>query len=122
MSSIADMGISWLFLAAAVWGAWFTWNAYRPIYRPAPLATVSFFAGWLTTELALHHLAWQVGMTVVFVWLGALGAWPGWLGFAITVVSWAALARAYAGARQAESVVEQALAGALGVGDRRVHQ
>jgi hypothetical protein len=28
------MSISWLFLAAALWGAWFTWNAYRPIYRP----------------------------------------------------------------------------------------
>ena len=33
------MSISWLFLAAALWGAWFTWNAYRPIYRPAALAT-----------------------------------------------------------------------------------
>ena len=40
--------------SAAVWGAWFTWNAYRPIYRPAGLATVSFFAGWLTAELPFH--------------------------------------------------------------------
>ena len=106
--------VPWLFLVLATIGAWFTFNTYRPIHWPSPAAALSFFAGWLTTELALHHLAWQVGMTVVFVWLGALDAWPGWLGLAITVVSWAALARAYAGARQAEGVVEQALVDALG--------
>jgi hypothetical protein len=38
----------------------------------------------------------------------------GWLGLAITVVSWIALARAYGGARQAEGAVEAALADALG--------
>ena len=45
---------------------------------------VSFFAGWLTGELALFHLAWQVVATVVFVWLGALDAWPGLVGLVIT--------------------------------------
>ena len=54
-------------------------------------------------------------MTVVFVWAGALAAWPGWLGLAITLVSWAALAALpRGGARQAEAVVEQALVDALG--------
>ena len=73
------MSISWLFLAAALWGAWFTWNAYRPIHRPAGLATLSFFAGWLTSELALHHILWQLVLTALFIWAGALAAWPGWL-------------------------------------------
>src|SRR5438093_55527 len=36
---------------------------------------MSFFAGWLTTELALHHLAWQALLTAAFVWAGALAAW-----------------------------------------------
>jgi acetyl esterase/lipase len=106
--------VPWLFLVVASIGAWFTFNTYRPIHWPAPAAALSFFAGWLTTELALHHLAWQVALTVVFAWLGALDTWPGQLGLVITVVSWVALARAYAGARQAEGVVEQALADALG--------
>jgi acetyl esterase/lipase len=104
----------WLFLAVSIVGAWFTVNTYRPIHRPAPLALFSFFAGWLTTELAFHHIAWQVGMTLVFVWGGALRAWPGWVALAITFVSWAALVRCYTGARDAEAVVEDALVRGLG--------
>ena len=87
------MPIPWIFFAVAVIGAWFTWNAYRPIYRPAPLAVLSFFAGWLTAELAIHHILWQVAVTAVFVWAGALAAWPGVVGLGITLVSWVALAR-----------------------------
>ena len=104
----------WLFLVVALVGAWFTFNAYRPIGSPATLATVSFFAGWLTTELAFHHLGWQVVATIVFVWAGALAAWPGWVALGITIVSWLGLARCYSRARQAEEAVEQALVGALG--------
>jgi acetyl esterase/lipase len=106
--------LPWLFLGAALVGGWFTFNAYRPIHWPAPLALMSFFAGWLTTELAFHHLAWQLVMTALFVWAGALAAWPGWLGLAITLVSWVFLARCYVRARQAEAVVERALTTALG--------
>src|SRR5438477_4417770 len=29
------------------------------------------------TTLFRSHLAWQVGMTLVFAWAGALRAWPG---------------------------------------------
>ncbi len=112
--SALHLSAPWLFLVVATIGAWFTFNTYRPIHWPAPAAAFSFFAGWLTTELALHHLAWQVGMTVVFAWMGALRAWPGWLGLVVTIVSWGALARAYGGARQAEGAVEAALADALG--------
>jgi len=77
---------------------------------------VSFFAGWLTGELALHHLAWQAGMTLVFAWAGALRAWPGWIGLAITLLSWCGLACCLVVARRAEAVLEQALA--LGLGPR----
>ncbi len=91
----------YLFLTASVVGAWFTLNALRPYARAPRRAAVSFFAGWLTTELALHHIAWQAAMTLVFVALGALSAWPGWLGLGITVVSWAGLLRCFRGASAA---------------------
>jgi len=104
----------WLFLLVSLVGAWFTYNAYQPRYAPQRIAAISFFAGWLTTELALHHIAWQALATLLFMRLGALHAWPGVLGLLITVGSWIGLWRCYGRARDAEGVVERALAGVLG--------
>lgn len=105
---------SWLFLLVSLWGAWFTFNAYRPIATHRQLSVVSFFAGWLTTELALHHIAWQAVCTVGFVWLGALHAWPGVVGLLITIISWAGLVGCLLSARRAEQIVEDALVTGLG--------
>jgi acetyl esterase/lipase len=105
----------WLFLAASLVGAWFTWNAFRPTGGGSRRSVLSFFAGWLTTELVVHHLAWQALMTVVFVAAGALEAWPGFVGLGVTLVSWAGLVRLWTGARGAEDVVEAALQEGLGV-------
>lgn len=106
--------MSWLFLFVSLVGAWFTYNVYRPTYAPSRRAAVSFFAGWLTTELALHHIAWQALATLLFAWAGALHAWPGKLGLVITVLSWVGLWRCYFGARDVEAVVERALCDGLG--------
>ncbi len=106
--------IPWVFLAVSLWGAWFTWNAYRPWRRHRHLSALSFFAGWLTTELALHHLAWQAVATAVFLWLGALEGLAGRIGLAITLVSWAGLAGLLWEAWRAGEVVERALAEGLG--------
>lgn len=105
---------AWLFLIGSLVGAWLTYNAIRPTFYGDRRAVLSFFAGWLTTELALHHLAWQLLVVLGFVALGALDAWPGKLALAITAVSWAGLASCYWRARAAEQVVETALAAALG--------
>ncbi len=50
----------WLFLFVALIGLLLTINSYRPIYAWSQGAALSFFAGWLTTELALHHIGWQL--------------------------------------------------------------
>ena len=109
-----SISLSLLFLIVSAIGAGFTFNVYRPSNAGARRGTLSFFAGWLTGELALHQIAWQVLATVGFVAMGALSAWPGWLGLAISFASWGALGAAYLRARQAEWVVEEALVGALG--------
>jgi len=109
-----DQFASWLFLLVSLWGAWFTYNAYRPIAAHPQLSIVSFFAGWLTTELALHHIVWQAIFTGLFLWFGALHYWPGVLGLMITVASWAGLAGCLRGAARAEQAVESSLAAALG--------
>jgi len=103
----------WLFLAVCIVGAAFTANALRPT-RNHQFIVGSFFAAWLTGELALWHLAWQVVATAVFISLGALDAWPGWVALGITLVSWAGLAWIIAVSLQAAHVVEQALRDGLG--------
>ena len=83
----------WLFLIAALIGLWFTVNAFRPVRRNSLFFGQSFFAAWLTTELAGHHLFWQVAASPWSSWLsvGGLDAWPGWVALAVTFVSWAGL-------------------------------
>ena len=61
-------------------------GAARALFR-----VPSFFAGWLTSELAAHHIAWQAMATVCFVAAGALAEWPGRVGLAVTLCSWAGL-------------------------------
>ena len=105
---------AWLYLVVSLWGAWFSYNAHRPMKRVSQLATWSFAAGWLTTELALHHILWQAIATVVFVTFGAFEAWPGQLGLGITVVSWLALLASQRQAAQTRAVCEQALSTGFG--------
>jgi acetyl esterase/lipase len=106
--------VPWLFLAVTLVGAAFTFNAYLPQRRFAPLSVPSFFAGWLTAELSHHHFAWQLAATVVFVAAGALSAWPGWLGLGITLASWVGLFGLAVWARRAGPAVEDALCAGLG--------
>ncbi len=101
--------MSGFFLFLSLVGAWFTYNTYRPIYAPPRRAAFSFFTGWLTAELALHHIAWQAVATVLFIRGGALYAWPGKLGLLITIVSWIGLWRCYRRGRDAAPAVERAL-------------
>lgn len=112
------MTASWWFLGVSVYGALYTLNAYRPIRLGGATVVPSFFASWLTIELAPHHLAWQAAATVVFAWLGAFEHWPGWLGLGITLVSWVGLVGQIRRSREAITIVESALAEGLGDGYR----
>jgi acetyl esterase/lipase len=90
------------------------WNAFRPWFRTPRRAVLSFFAGWLTGELALHHVAWQLPCVVMLVAAGALDAWPGWVGLALVCCAWAGFARLTWEGRTARAVVETAVHDALG--------
>ncbi|MCA9523051.1 MAG: alpha/beta hydrolase [Myxococcales bacterium] len=62
-------------------------NAARPLRRPAPLALASFFAGWLTNELALLHLLAIALVTALGAIAGGLGHWTGWLALPVMAFS-----------------------------------
>src|SRR5262245_31901100 len=104
----------WLLLAVATLGALATFNVYHPRYRHSTLSVFSFFAGWLTAELALHHIALLALIAVVLVDEGALSAWPGWLGLATMIVSSTLLWRFHGQGRQAADAVERGLCEGLG--------
>jgi acetyl esterase/lipase len=106
-----------LFLAVSIIGALFTLNAYRPP-RFEWFSLPAFFAGWLTSELPLHHLFWQVVATGIFVALGALHGTAGQIGLAITAISWAGLIGLAVQASRAKGVLETALVKGLGDGYR----
>ncbi len=107
--------IPWIYLAFSVWCAWFSYNAHFPMrVGSGRRATISFAAGWLTTELALHHIAWQAIVTALFHALGAFGAWPGLVGLGLTGLSWAALLVSQRQAGRARAICEEALASVFG--------
>jgi acetyl esterase/lipase len=106
----------WLLFAVGGVALCLTANAWRPVRAPAGLALVSFFAGWLTTELALHHVAWQLALLAIGARFGALASWPGWAGAAAIGASCAGLVALHVRASHAGVAFEEALRGALGDG------
>lgn len=106
--------VPFAFLFVTLVGALFALNAHRPFARDGSLSIGVFFAGWLTTELPIHHLVWQIAATAVFVSAGALRAWPGWIGLGIAAGSWLGLWRMFRKAGGAGDIVERALITALG--------
>ena len=98
------VAISWVFLGLSIWGAAWTWVSFRPPRRPGLLMMVGFFAAWSTTELAPLHVLWQFAAVLIFIALGALESWAGWVGLAITLASWGFLTVKVQGAWQTDQV------------------
>jgi acetyl esterase/lipase len=84
--------MGWIYLAVSINGAAYTLTAFRPPKRSRVLYGWSFFASWVTIELAPFHLLWQVIATVFFASRGALRTRPGKVGLVVTLASWAGLA------------------------------
>jgi acetyl esterase/lipase len=108
--------LGWLFLFISLYGALFTLNAFAPLRRGRVLFMWSFVSSWLTIEGALFHVIWQMAVSALFVWGGALDTWPGRVGALVALVSWAGLLVLYLKARTAALAVDTALAD-LGVPD-----
>ena len=102
------------FLVVAIIGALLTINAYRPLVRWGPLSIFVFFAGWIVSELPLHRIVWQLGLTGFFVWQGALDGWQGWAALAIIAASWFGHWYLVVEANKARDITEDALREALG--------
>ena len=84
--------MEWVYLAISVNGAAYTVNAFIPMKRNPLLFGWSFFASWMTIELAWVNLAWQVATTAYFARRGALRTKAGRLALVFNLVSWVGLA------------------------------
>jgi acetyl esterase/lipase len=103
--------VAWAFLGASLIGAVFTLNAFIPVRRIPLLFVPSFFGSWLTAELAVHHLVWQSGLALGFIYFGALSTWPGIVALGITLGSWVGLLVLFHDGQRAHVAFDKALDG-----------
>ena len=106
--------LSTLFFLLSLSFGWLAWNLYYPNFTNSRFATVSFGAGWITGELALHVIFWQTMIVAFFVLIGAVWGFFGAIGFLICLASWATMAYYYYQSTWSENEVSDALAGGLG--------
>lgn len=101
------------FLVLSIGGFLLVLNALRPV-RLGPLAVGSFFAGWLTQELAPFHLVLHVIATVAFVAAGAAEGTAGTVAVVLSVLAAAGLVKLIGDANHVGDVVDAALREGLG--------
>ena len=102
-----------LFLVLSIGGFLLVLNAMRPV-RVGPLAVGSFFAGWLTQELAPFHLVAHVIATIAFVAAGAAEGTKGLVALGLAVVTAAGLLKLLLDAGHVGDIVDAALREGLG--------
>lgn len=102
------------YLVACIAGVALTVNAWRPLRWPSMLALASGMLGWLTTELALHHLAVQALLAGWAIHEGALSSIPGAAAVVATVASCAGLLVLHLRGERARASIEAALRDGLG--------
>jgi acetyl esterase/lipase len=108
------MMLPWYFLASSSLAFALAANVLRPLRAPGELAVVSFFAGWLVGELAMHVLVVQAFVAAAFVVLGGLAHWSGYVALALSVATCALLVLSQRQAARAGDVVTKAFQDALG--------
>tara|TARA_R110001592_G_scaffold177076_2_gene417308 strand:- start:119824 stop:121068 length:1245 start_codon:yes stop_codon:yes gene_type:complete len=72
-----------------------SYNVLRPLYHHPKLIVVSFFLGWLTGELALHVVAFQLIVVFLMAWGGVVTGFWGAIALAACAMSWMVLAYHY---------------------------
>jgi acetyl esterase/lipase len=101
--------MGWILLGAGALGVVHALNARHPVRHNAVLFVPSFFASWLTIELALHHIVIGVLIMIGLVAAGALDSAAGWVGLGLMVVTELLLAQIAFAARRTVVLVRGAL-------------
>ncbi len=112
------MLLSWIYAICGLSSLLYTLNAHFP-RPPGHLFSVpSFFAGWLTSELPLHHLLGLALLAALALASGAFAFWPASLGLLASLASGMGLFSLLTTARNSEGLIERALQDGLGTSYR----
>ena len=101
--------MGWIFLGLGTLGLLHALNAKHPIRDNAVLMTPSFFASWLTIELALHHIVIGALLIGGFVAAEVLDSTVGWVGLGLMVAAELLLVQIAWTARRTVVIVRGAL-------------
>lgn len=100
-------------LVALLFGA-LAFNVHNPALHSQKLGVPSFVAGWLTGELALHVIALQALIVLLFYSADAIEGFTGSLGMLIVLTSWFSLWRFHHDAAELPRSLGAALDAGLG--------
>lgn len=101
------------FLITSVIGTLFVLNARRAL-RLQILLVPAFFASWVVIELAPQLLAIHTIGAVLFVLLGGLSEWSGWVALGLGALNWYLLWGLVRESRASHDVLDEALTDAIG--------
>jgi len=106
--------VSWILfgfgLVCALAGA----TSIAPPRWPGFATLIAWPIGWLTSELPLHMLAFELGVAALLVGLGGLATWPGWVGLACLGAATMVLRQHLILAARTTAIVERGLRDGLG--------
>lgn len=105
----ARSAAGWVFLGVSINNALYTLNALRPNRRSRYLLVWSFFASWITIELAPLVFVVQVAIASLFVRKGALRSTPGKVAMVLTLGTWTGIAVTVRQSYAARHEIRQAL-------------
>ncbi len=100
-------------LVALLFGA-LAFNVHNPVLHRQKLTVPSFVAGWLTGELALHAIALQAVIVLLFYSADAIEGFTGSLGMLIVLGGWLSLWRFHRDAAELPRSLGAALDAGLG--------
>ena len=102
-----------LFILGALSVAATTVSLFR-VRHPIVLVFPIMMTGWLTSEWALFHIAAQMVLVAVLIWLDGLDGTLGQIGAPLFVISWIGLIVVWVVTRRARPTARAALAAGLG--------
>ncbi len=102
-----------IFLVVAAVGLAVVLNARRALHFPLFLVP-SFFASWLTVELAPQILVLHIAGVVLFLVAGAASEWPGWIGLGLSLITGVLLLGMVREAYRVRHVLDEVLTKTIG--------